>query len=144
MADAAAKGNGALCQLSVIGGMALMRTAPVVMEGALHAGSEHPLAAAVLAAAAAPVQPAADIQALPGRGITGTVAGRALQLGSSRLMLESAADTGVLAQRAAALQADGATVSWLAERNSDGRWRVLGLLAFGDTLKPGCLFFWFF
>ena len=29
MLDAAADGKGALCQLSVIGGMALMRTAPV-------------------------------------------------------------------------------------------------------------------
>ena len=41
MADAAAKGNGALCQLSVIGGMALMRTAPAVMEGALQPDLRH-------------------------------------------------------------------------------------------------------
>jgi hypothetical protein len=34
--DAAGKGNGSLCQLSVIGGMALMSTAPAVLEGALQ------------------------------------------------------------------------------------------------------------
>lgn len=39
--DAAGKGNGALCQLSVIGGAALMRTAPTVMEGALRPDLRH-------------------------------------------------------------------------------------------------------
>ena len=41
MLDAAGKGNGALCQLSVIGGTALMRTAPAVMEGALRPDLRH-------------------------------------------------------------------------------------------------------
>ncbi len=41
MLDAAGKGNGALCQLSVIGGAALMRTAPAVMEGALRPDLRH-------------------------------------------------------------------------------------------------------
>jgi hypothetical protein len=41
MLDAAGKGNGALCQLSVIGGMALMRTAPAVLEGALQPDLRH-------------------------------------------------------------------------------------------------------
>jgi hypothetical protein len=39
--DAAGKGNGALCQLSVIGGMALMSTAPDVLEGALQPDLRH-------------------------------------------------------------------------------------------------------
>jgi hypothetical protein len=39
--DVAAKGNGGLCQLSVIGGMALMRTAPTVLEGALEPDLRH-------------------------------------------------------------------------------------------------------
>ena len=41
MVDAAANGKGAFCQLSVIGGVALMRTAPVVMEGALRPDLRH-------------------------------------------------------------------------------------------------------
>jgi len=41
MLDAAGKGKGALCQLSVIGGIALMRTAPVVLEGALRPDVRH-------------------------------------------------------------------------------------------------------
>ncbi len=39
--DAAAKGKGALCQLSVLGGMALMSTAPEVLEGALQPDLRH-------------------------------------------------------------------------------------------------------
>jgi hypothetical protein len=39
--DAAAKGEGSLCQLSVIGGMALMSTAPAVLEGALQPDLRH-------------------------------------------------------------------------------------------------------
>jgi hypothetical protein len=39
--DAAGKGNGALCQLSVVGGAAMMRTAPAVMEGALQPDLRH-------------------------------------------------------------------------------------------------------
>jgi hypothetical protein len=39
--DAAAKGKGSLCQLSVIGGMALMNTAPAVLEGALQPDLRH-------------------------------------------------------------------------------------------------------
>jgi len=41
MLDVAGKGNGALCQLSVIGGVALMRTAPTVLEGALQPDLRH-------------------------------------------------------------------------------------------------------
>ena len=41
MLDAAGKGNGALCQLSVIGGVALMPTAPAVLEGALRPDLRH-------------------------------------------------------------------------------------------------------
>ena len=41
MLDAAGKGNGALCLLSVIGEMALMCTAPAVLEGALRPDLRH-------------------------------------------------------------------------------------------------------
>ena len=41
MLDAAGNGRGALCQLSVIGGVALMRTAPAVLEGALRPDLRH-------------------------------------------------------------------------------------------------------
>jgi Cu+-exporting ATPase len=109
---------------------------------ALQAGSEHPLAHAVSAAAAdAGLAPdvAEAVAALPGRGVEGRVRGRTLRLGSARLAAELGADRDpALAERAAALQAAGRTVSWLVESDAAGaRARTLGLLAFGDTPKPG-------
>jgi hypothetical protein len=41
MLDAAGDGKGAICQLSIVGGIALMRTAPAVMEGALRPDLRH-------------------------------------------------------------------------------------------------------
>ena len=41
MLDAAGKGKGGLCQLSVVGGIALMRTAPQVLEGSLRPDLRH-------------------------------------------------------------------------------------------------------
>jgi Cu+-exporting ATPase len=103
------------------------------LAAALQAGSEHPLARAVAQAAGAlDVPRGAHIAAVPGRGIEGDVEGRRLRLGSSRWMDELGVTTGTLAARADAQTAQGRSVSWLA--NGDGR--LLGLLAFGDELKP--------
>ncbi|WP_255519734.1 heavy metal translocating P-type ATPase [Cupriavidus sp. IK-TO18] len=104
---------------------------------ALQAGSEHPLARAVLAAAQArgiDVPRAEDVKALPGRGISGVVDGQALQLGSERLRELLGADAGTLAPVAQRLQGEGRTVSWLVETTPS---RVVGLVAFGDAIKPG-------
>ncbi|WP_219062557.1 cation-translocating P-type ATPase [Pseudomonas sp. UMAB-08] len=110
------------------------------LAGALQQGSEHPLAKAVLDACTARelnIEAVAASQALPGRGIAGTVQGRDLALGNRRLLEESGLTMGTLAQSAQAWEAEGRTLSWLIERGAQPS--VLGLLAFGDTLKPGAL-----
>jgi Cu+-exporting ATPase len=108
------------------------------LAAALQQGSEHPLAKAVLAAAAAgPVPAAAGLRAVPGRGIEGDVDGRRLRLGSERWRAELQADAGALAARAATLQAEGCSVSWLLAAGTDGADRVVGLLAFADPPKAG-------
>ena len=107
------------------------------LAAALQASSEHPLAAAVRRRAEADgimPEPAVGFRALAGRGVSAEVGKQALLLGSRRLMEENGLDTGVLAARAGALEAAGRTVSWLAEA-APGR-RVLGLVAFGDAVKP--------
>jgi Cu+-exporting ATPase len=109
---------------------------------ALQAGSEHPLARAVTdaaAAAAASVPGAEAVRALPGRGIEGRVGGRRLRIGSERLAVElDVLDrNGMLAGHAATLQAAGRTVSWVIADSPDAAPRAIGLLAFGDTPKPG-------
>jgi Cu+-exporting ATPase len=110
------------------------------MAGALQRGSEHPLAKAVLDACAErglTVADVSDSQSLTGRGIAGTLDGRRLALGNRRLLEESGLSAGEWAESAAAWETEGRTLSWLIEQSPEPR--VLGLFAFGDTLKPGAL-----
>ncbi|MDH4611716.1 heavy metal translocating P-type ATPase [Pseudomonas sp. BN102] len=108
------------------------------LAGALQRGSEHPLAKAVLdACAERDLQvPAVEAsQALAGRGIQGRVGERLLALGNRRLLDEQGLPSGELEANATAWEAEGRTLSWLLELEPQRR--VLGLFAFGDTLKPG-------
>ncbi|SFI85442.1 MULTISPECIES: cation-translocating P-type ATPase [unclassified Pseudomonas] len=108
--------------------------------GALQRGSEHPLAKAVLDACKEQGLAVADVtasQSLTGRGIAGTLDGQSLALGNRRLLEENGLNAGGLADSAKAWEAEGRTLSWLIEQGAQPR--VLGLFAFGDTLKPGAL-----
>jgi Cu+-exporting ATPase len=110
------------------------------MAGALQRGSEHPLAKAVLDACAErglTVADVSDSQSLTGRGIAGTLEGRRLALGNRRLLEESGLAAGSLVDSATAWETEGRTLSWLIEQSPEPT--VLGLFAFGDTLKPGAL-----
>jgi Cu+-exporting ATPase len=105
---------------------------------ALQRGSEHPLARAVLERGATQGVVAAtarDARALPGRGVAGVVGDVHYLLGSARLMAEERVATAPLDAGAHAAQAAGRTVSWLARRDGDAT-TLVGLLAFGDTVKP--------
>ena len=73
------------------------------------------------------------VRAIAGRGVAAQVHGRELRLGSTRLMEELKVDPGALAARAAQLQSQGLTVSWVADVTEAPV--LLGLLAFGDTVK---------
>ncbi|MGY1451599.1 heavy metal translocating P-type ATPase [Pseudomonas chlororaphis] len=110
------------------------------LAGALQRGSEHPLAKAVLDLCAERQLAVADVsasQSLTGRGIAGTLDGRQLALGNRRLLEESGLQAGDLTASAQAWETEGRTLSWLIEQQPQSR--VLGLFAFGDTLKPGAL-----
>ncbi len=121
------------------------------LAAAMQAGSEHPLAEAVRASSGHSVTlPAERFVAVPGRGVTARVGGRSLLLGSRRMMeIEGLAPTGALAEAAERIDAEGGTVSFLAERAAidwSGRrggervaagGRILGLLGFSDTVRPG-------
>ena len=106
------------------------------LAASVQSASEHPLARAVLEAARqrrVSVVPVQGAEAVAGRGILARVEGRELRLGSSRWMQELGVDLSALASRAADLESQGRTVSWLAETGSSPR--LLGLLAFGDAVK---------
>ena len=102
---------------------------------ALQADSEHPLAGAIRRRAVAAAPSALGFRALAGRGVAATVEARALLLGNRRLLDESGIAPGELADTAATLEAQGRTVSWLAETAPMPR--PLGLLGFGDAPRPG-------
>ncbi|MDE2402790.1 MAG: copper-translocating P-type ATPase [Burkholderiales bacterium] len=109
-------------------------------SASIQAGSEHPLARAVLQAAQVesvqwPV--ASQVRAVAGRGMAATVQGADLRLGSSRFMNDLQVDLGPLQAHAQALEHEGRTVSWLADVTHTPT--LIGLLAFGDTVKPSAI-----
>ncbi len=103
------------------------------LAAAVERGSEHPLAAAVVAAAdgrglAAPK--ATAFKAVPGRGVVASVEGRPVALGTAQLLEGLGMDTGPLTGRAEALRRDGATAMLVAV---DGK--PAGLLGVSDPIK---------
>jgi len=110
----------------------------LAQAAAVQRGSEHPLATAVLdAAQASPPVTASDIRAIPGRGVRGRIGSNEVSIGSERMMREAGVDLTQLSARAEALFASGHTVSWVAASERDEHPRLLGLLAFRDTPRPG-------
>ena len=111
----------------------------LMLAASLQSGSEHPLAHAVVQAAKTQslqfVVPE-DVKAVPGFGSEGHVQGRHLLLGSLRWMDSLNVPDGPWQAQAASMQAEGATVSILAERSHAGV-SPLAVLAFGDEPKPG-------
>ncbi len=114
------------------------RAAVLRLAGAVQRGSDHPLARAVLNAAEAEggaIPAASDARAVPGRGVEARVEGRRIGIASDRWAAELGAEgRDALAAEVRRLQQSGQTVSWLLELEPAPR--VLGLLAFGDTVKP--------
>ncbi len=99
----------------------------------LEHASEHPLGQAVTAEAKArhlDLQPVSDFRSLTGLGVEGTVEGRAILVGSGRLMHEMSVDVSVLESSADELEARGRTAMFVA---SEGQ--PLGLVAVADRIK---------
>lgn len=92
----------------------------------LEAVSDHPLAAAIVAAAPATTQPASDVLTVAGHGLTGTVHGHTVRVGKPGFV-----DTAGLADTVARYQRDGATVVAV---EVDGA--AVGVIAIRDELRP--------
>jgi Cu+-exporting ATPase len=109
------------------------------LSASLQQHSEHPLARAVTESALVSgifVPQARDAKALAGRGIQADVGGQILTLGSGRLLRELNLAPGALANEAERLESQGRTISWLVRGNREGGAYLLGMLAFGDAVKP--------
>ena len=114
------------------------RTSLIRLAAAVQLGSEHPLAQAVVDAAASEsidVPAVTGAKAIAGRGVTANVDRENYAIASTRYAQEliSKLPTLLMAQ-AESLQTQGRTISWLIRLTSTPN--VVGLLAFGDSLKP--------
>jgi Cu+-exporting ATPase len=106
----------------------------------LQSASEHPLARAVLEQAReqgldwpAPQ----DLQAVPGRGVSGQVQAQAYRIASARWLGELGLSWGALQTQAQHWLEQGASLSALLQEDPGGHLRVLALMAFADEPKPG-------
>ena len=96
-------------------------------------GSEHPLAAAIVAAAAErklDLSSVSGFDSPAGKGVTGTVDGKQLALGNARFFGELNIDTSVVAAEAERLRGDGATAVFLAVAG-----KAAGVIAIADPVK---------
>ena len=105
----------------------------VALAAGLERGSEHPLAAAVLAGAAERNVPPAGIdgfQSVTGQGVVGSASGRKAALGNLQLLAAQNVDATAVAARAENLRRQGQTVMYLAV---DGV--LAGLIGVADPIK---------
>jgi P-type Cu+ transporter len=105
------------------------------LAAALEKSSAHPLASALIAAAAekgTAVPDVAHFESRTGRGVVGVVGGRRVVVGNARLLSEEKIDAAPLAEDVERFAAEGKTPLLVA---ADGR--LLGLLAVADAEKPG-------
>jgi Cu+-exporting ATPase len=101
---------------------------------AVERASEHPLAAAILLGAEErEIRPekAEEFRSVTGKGVTGTVGGRAVALGNRALLDQLGIDPGELGARAESMRTKGETAMFVA---IDGA--IAGVLAVADPIKP--------
>jgi P-type E1-E2 ATPase len=103
------------------------------LAASVERGSEHPLAAAIIAAAAErklELSPAGDFNAPSGKGVVGTVDGKRLALGNARFLGELNIDTSAITAEAERLRTDGTTAIFLAVNG-----KAAGVIAIADPIK---------
>jgi len=103
------------------------------LGASLERASEHPLAAAIVNGAqekGITLTAVSEFRSFTGKGVAGTVEGRAVALGNLKLFEELAIEPGELPSRAETLRGDGQTVMLLA---IDGK--AAGLIGVADPVK---------
>jgi P-type Cu+ transporter len=103
------------------------------LAASIERGSEHPLAAAIVAGARLrnlALSEAQDFQSITGKGVVGKVDHRQISLGNSKLLEQLNIEAGALIERAEILRKEGETVMLVAV---DGR--ISGLIGVADPIK---------
>jgi Cu+-exporting ATPase len=105
----------------------------LTLAAALEKGSEHPLAEAIVEGAkekGIKVGNAEDFEAVTGKGVSGTVSGRAVALGNTAMMRDMALDTSAAEEQADVLRAEGKTAMFVAIEG-----KLSGIVAVADPIK---------
>jgi Cu+-exporting ATPase len=103
------------------------------VAASLERGSEHPLAAAIVAEAlerGVELAPADSFDSVTGKGVKGQIEARAVSLGNLALLEELSIDPGELAPAAERFRAEGQTIMFVAVDK-----KPLGLLGVADPIK---------
>ena len=119
--------------VSVVAGAEQEEKALLRLAASLEQGSEHPLAAAIVAGAQERrigITTAQDFRYLPGKGVIGTVDGQTVALGNRALLDELHIEAGTLLDRAEELRRQGQTVMFVAVNG-----KAIGLLGVADPIK---------
>ena len=104
----------------------------LAVAASVDAGSDHPLAQAILRRAAkVKALKATGFQNIEGKGAQAEVEGRTALLGNKRLMTENKIDLGALGAKSQDLQGAGRTVVHLAVGG-----KLVGLIAIADAVRP--------
>ena len=125
------EGRPSVVAIKTVGGIA--ETDLLRLTASLERSSEHPLAAAIVRAANEKGLTLAQPEGFDspvGKGVTGTVEGRALVIGNRRIMTDAGIDTAPLVPAADEMRADGATAIFVA---IDGT--AAGIIAIADPIK---------
>ncbi len=120
--------------VSVVPAPGISEAELLLFAATLERGSEHPLAAAIIAGAqerGVQLGELKDFHSITGSGVTGTVNGRAVAVGNPRVEEHLAVDPEPLAARAETLRRDGQTVMFVWIDGKPG-----GLLGVADPIKP--------
>ncbi len=119
--------------VSVVGAEGASEADVLGLAASLEQSSEHPLAAAIVAAAreaGTPLIEAAGFTSVTGKGVAGRVGERRVVLGNAAMMADSGIDPGSLVGEADRRRAGGASALFVAV---DGR--AAGVIAIADPVK---------
>ncbi|GAB1479482.1 heavy metal translocating P-type ATPase [Paracoccaceae bacterium] len=106
----------------------------LTLVASAEAGSEHPVAGAIVEAAKAEgltLLPTGEFDAIPGMGIRATVGGQWVEVGADRYMAALGVDTAAFASRAAELAARARTPLYVAIDR-----KLAALITVADPIKP--------
>jgi Cu+-exporting ATPase len=119
--------------VAIVAAPDMTETRVLLLAASLERSSEHPLAAAIVAAAqdqGISLQEPTNFISVTGQGVTGTIGGHSVALGNAKLMDRAGVVLGPLVQRADALRNEGATALFLVVEN-----KPAAVIAVADPIK---------